>query len=45
MEDTDATFEEIEELFGAEVKDIVDQVTDDKTLEKMERKRLQIVND
>ena len=45
VEDTDATFEEIEELFGAEVKDIVDQVTDDKTLEKMERKRLQIVND
>ena len=34
----------IEKLFGANVRDIVDQVTDDKTLEKAERKRLQIAN-
>merc|ERR1711935_397472 len=44
VEDTDATFDEIEKLFGANVRDIVDQVTDDKTLEKAERKRLQIAN-
>jgi len=44
VEDTDTSFEEIEELFGKVVRDYVDEVTDDKTLEKMERKRLQIVN-
>ncbi|CAG5089121.1 Oidioi.mRNA.OKI2018_I69.PAR.g12096.t1.cds [Oikopleura dioica] len=44
VEDTDTTFEEIEELFGKIVRDYVDEVTDDKNLEKMERKRLQIVN-
>ncbi|NXU63270.1 MESH1 pyrophosphohydrolase, partial [Horornis vulcanius] len=40
--DTDATFSEIEECFGAEVRRVVEEVTDDKTLPKMERKRLQI---
>ncbi|NXD38187.1 MESH1 pyrophosphohydrolase, partial [Copsychus sechellarum] len=40
--DTDTTFSEIEERFGAEVRRVVEEVTDDKTLPKMERKRLQI---
>ncbi|NXU06464.1 MESH1 pyrophosphohydrolase, partial [Buphagus erythrorhynchus] len=40
--DTDTTFSEIEEWFGAEVRRVVEEVTDDKTLPKMERKRLQI---
>ncbi|XP_078667078.1 guanosine-3',5'-bis(diphosphate) 3'-pyrophosphohydrolase MESH1-like [Branchiostoma floridae x Branchiostoma belcheri] len=44
VEDTETSFEEIEELFGAEVRGIVAEVTDDKTLPKMERKRLQVVN-
>lgn len=43
VEDTDATFEEIEKLFGAEVVAIVRQVTDDKSLPYQERKRRQIV--
>ncbi|NWR91691.1 MESH1 pyrophosphohydrolase, partial [Furnarius figulus] len=42
IEDTDTTFSEIEELFGAEVRGVVEEVTDDKTLPKMERKRLQV---
>ncbi|NWX59290.1 MESH1 pyrophosphohydrolase, partial [Promerops cafer] len=42
VEDTDTTFSEIEEWFGAEVRRVVEEVTDDKTLPKMERKRLQI---
>ncbi|XP_063952063.1 guanosine-3',5'-bis(diphosphate) 3'-pyrophosphohydrolase MESH1-like, partial [Lytechinus pictus] len=42
VEDTDTTFEEIEKHFGKEVRDIVDDVTDDKSLPKMERKRRQI---
>uniref|UniRef100_A0A8D0L3B1 Guanosine-3',5'-bis(diphosphate) 3'-pyrophosphohydrolase MESH1 n=1 Tax=Sphenodon punctatus TaxID=8508 RepID=A0A8D0L3B1_SPHPU len=42
VEDTDTTFSEIEECFGAEVRRIVEEVTDDKTLPKMERKRLQV---
>ncbi|KAL2300886.1 hypothetical protein Nmel_013780, partial [Mimus melanotis] len=42
VEDTDTTFSEIEEWFGAEVRSVVEEVTDDKTLPKMERKRLQI---
>ena len=44
VEDTDCTLEEIERYFGKEVRDLVDEVSDDKNLEKMERKRLQIVN-
>ncbi|KAL5282813.1 HDDC3 family protein [Megaselia abdita] len=44
VEDTATTFEEIEELFGPVVCGIVREVTDDKTLEKQERKRLQIVH-
>ncbi|KAJ7311147.1 hypothetical protein JRQ81_006751 [Phrynocephalus forsythii] len=42
VEDTNTTFSEIEEHFGEEVKRIVEEVTDDKLLPKMERKRLQI---
>src|ERR1700757_1814872 len=42
VEDTATTFEDIERSFGSEVADIVREVTDDKTLTKAERKRLQI---
>lgn len=42
VEDTDTTSEEIEEHFGTDIKNIVMEVTDDKSLPKMERKRLQI---
>ncbi|NXE95784.1 MESH1 pyrophosphohydrolase, partial [Menura novaehollandiae] len=40
--DTDTTFSEIEECFGVEVRRVVEEVTDDKTLPKMERKRRQV---
>jgi guanosine-3',5'-bis(diphosphate) 3'-pyrophosphohydrolase len=42
LEDTNATPEEIHELFGAEVLALVQEVTDDKSLPKSQRKRLQI---
>ena len=42
IEDTDATYEDLERLFGAEVAALVAEVTDDKNLKKEERKRLQI---
>lgn len=42
VEDTGTTPEEIEELFGREIRDVVMEVTDDKSLETAERKRLQI---
>ena len=42
VEDTDTTFEEIKNAFGLGVCSIVKEVTDDKSLPKMERKRLQI---
>ncbi|NXI75341.1 MESH1 pyrophosphohydrolase, partial [Rhipidura dahli] len=42
VEDTDTTFSEIEEWFGVEVRRVVEEVTDDKTLPKAERKRLQV---
>ena len=42
VEDTETTFEEIEDQFGKEVRDIVADVTDDKSLPRLERKRLQI---
>lgn len=44
VEDCDCTFEEIEENFGTNVLNLVKEVTDDKNLEKMERKRMQVVN-
>ncbi|MCU0714381.1 MAG: HD domain-containing protein [Pirellula sp.] len=44
IEDTKTTFDEIESLFGSRVAKIVMECTDDKSLEKAERKRLQILN-
>lgn len=44
VEDTDTTMEEINENFGSRVASIVDQVTDDKSLSKDKRKRLQIAH-
>lgn len=44
VEDTITTFDEIEEHFGQSVRKIVEEVTDDKSLPKQERKRLQIVH-
>jgi GTP diphosphokinase / guanosine-3',5'-bis(diphosphate) 3'-diphosphatase len=43
LEDTDATPSEIAALFGREVLALVEEVTDDKSLPKEERKRLQVV--
>jgi guanosine-3',5'-bis(diphosphate) 3'-pyrophosphohydrolase len=42
LEDTNATPEELQALCGAEVLALVQEVTDDKTLSKVERKRRQI---
>lgn len=42
LEDTDTTPDEILDAFGSRVRDIVLEVTDDKSLAKLERKRLQI---
>lgn len=42
IEDTDATAEELEAVFGKEITAIVLEVTDDKSLPKAERKRLQV---
>jgi guanosine-3',5'-bis(diphosphate) 3'-pyrophosphohydrolase len=42
IEDTQTTEEELLRLFGKDVTDIVMEVTDDKTLPKAERKRLQV---
>ena len=44
VEDTATTAEEIEERFGKFVREIVVEVTDDKSLPKGERKRRQVVN-
>jgi GTP diphosphokinase / guanosine-3',5'-bis(diphosphate) 3'-diphosphatase len=44
IEDTNTTFDEIKSLFGLRVANIVMECTDDKSLEKAERKRLQIFN-
>ena len=44
LEDTETTAEELEARFGAKVLAIVQQVSDDKTLPKQERKRLQILH-
>ncbi len=41
IEDTETTAEEIEKLFGARVRAMVEDVTDDKSLEKAKRKRFQ----
>ena len=42
VEDTDTTLEEIEELFGETVAKYVSEVSDDKSLPKAERKRMQV---
>ena len=44
VEDTDTSFEELETVFGVKVKNIVAEVSDDKSLPKQERKRLQVSN-
>jgi guanosine-3',5'-bis(diphosphate) 3'-pyrophosphohydrolase len=42
IEDTDTTADELEEHFGYEVRNLVLELTDDKELDKQERKRLQV---
>jgi len=44
VEDTDATIEEIKENFGEEIAGYVEEVTDDKSLSKLEIKKRQIEN-
>ena len=44
VEDTDTTFEEIEQEFGKDVRKVVEEVTDDKNLPRDKRKALQIKN-
>lgn len=44
VEDTDTNFEELEREFGVAVSNVVREVTDDKNLPKLERKRLQVLN-
>ncbi len=43
VEDTQTTFEEIEDLFGKEVANLVREVTDNKSLAVETRKRLQVI--
>ncbi len=42
LEDTETTREELDAAFGSVVRQLVDEVSDDKCLPKAERKRLQI---
>ena len=42
VEDTNTTYEEIEIMFGKKVRNIVEECSDDKTLEKDVRKQMQI---
>ena len=44
IEDTETTPEELYDEFGPAIRDIVVELTDDKSLPKAERKRLQIVH-
>ena len=44
LEDTETTFEELRTLFGEPIAMIVAEVSDDKTLPKAERKRLQVAH-
>jgi len=44
VEDTEATVEDIERLFGKRIRGFVMECTDDKSLPKQERKRLQVLN-
>lgn len=43
VEDTETTLDELEREFGGEVASVVAEVTDDKSLPKDERKRLQVL--
>jgi guanosine-3',5'-bis(diphosphate) 3'-pyrophosphohydrolase len=42
IEDTDTSADELEREFGAEIRRVVEEVTDDKTLPKAARKRAQV---
>lgn len=42
VEDTETSFAELEERFGQQIASVVKEVTDDKSLGKPERKRLQV---
>lgn len=44
VEDTETTPEELRAEFGRDVELLVREVTDDKSLDKNERKRLQVIN-
>ncbi len=44
VEDCPATFDDLETRFGTEVTGLVRELTDDKSLDKAERKRLQIAH-
>lgn len=44
IEDTDTTYEELVEVFGTEIADVVRECTDDKTMDKQERKIRQVIN-
>ncbi|CAF2982616.1 unnamed protein product [Rotaria socialis] len=44
IEDTQTTFDELQQEFGPRIAGIVAELTDDKNLPKAERKRLQIAN-
>ena len=44
VEDTETSLDEIEQEFGKIVRDVVDEVTDQKDLPSKERKRLQVIN-
>jgi guanosine-3',5'-bis(diphosphate) 3'-pyrophosphohydrolase len=44
VEDTEATVEDIDRLFGSTIRSLVMECTDDKSLPKEERKRLQVTN-
>jgi guanosine-3',5'-bis(diphosphate) 3'-pyrophosphohydrolase len=42
VEDTDTSPDELEERFGTRVRELVDEVSDDKSLPKQERKQIQV---
>ncbi|KAI9591983.1 HD domain-containing 3, isoform CRA_c [Syncephalis fuscata] len=42
VEDTDTTFEEVEEIFGPEVRLVVEECSDDMQLPREERRRIQV---
>jgi len=44
VEDVGVTQQELDQMFGSDVANLVMEVTDDKSLRKKERKRLQILN-